>query len=99
MKSRLEFAMLMIFKSMNLSPVRELRFHPSRRWRFDFAFPDKKIAVEVEGGIWARGRHTRGGGYAGDVEKYNEAVKLGWRVLRYHSATLRNFINDWEALK
>jgi len=62
--------------------VREYRFHPARRWRFDFAFPARRIAIEVDGGVWARGRHTRGGGYIADAEKYNEAVVLGWRVLR-----------------
>lgn len=54
-----------------------------RRWRFDFSFPESKIAVEVEGGVHTNGRHNRGAGYEKDLEKYNEAVKLGWRVFRY----------------
>lgn len=66
-------------------PKKEYRFHPDRRWRFDFAFPDIKLAVEVEGGTWNGGRHTRGSGFAADCEKYNEAVLLGWRVLRFDS--------------
>lgn len=61
---------------------KEIRFHPSRRWRFDRAIPEKKIAVEVEGGIFSKGRHTRGSGYAKDCDKYNNAVALGWRVFR-----------------
>lgn len=69
-----------------LKPEREYRFHPKRRWRFDFAFPDTKLAVEVEGGTWANGRHTRGAGYEKDLEKYNAAVLMGWRVLRYSTA-------------
>jgi len=52
-------------------------------WRFDFAWADKKIAVEIEGGVWARGRHTRGDGYTKDCEKYNAAQRHGWVVLRY----------------
>lgn len=64
-------------------PVREYRFAPPRRWRADFAWPDRRLLVEVEGGQWTAGRHTRGAGYAGDVEKYNTAALLGWRVLRF----------------
>lgn len=63
--------------------VREYRFHPDRRWRFDFAFLQVRLAIECEGGTWTRGRHTRGAGFRGDCEKYNEAAILGWRVLRF----------------
>lgn len=63
--------------------VEEHRFHPTRKWRFDFAFLAQRLAVEVEGGVWAGGRHTRGSGFLGDCEKYNEATRLGWRVLRF----------------
>lgn len=63
-------------------PVPEYRFHPTRRWRFDFAWPADKIALEVEGGAFTRGRHTRGAGYLKDMEKYNAAVIAGWRVFR-----------------
>jgi very-short-patch-repair endonuclease len=70
--------------------VRELRFHPLRKWRFDFAFPDGKLAVEIEGGKWIRGRHQRPGGFQSDSEKYNEAVRLGWRVLRFTGDDLGN---------
>ena len=63
-------------------PVEEFRFHPTRKFRFDLCWPDRKLAVEQEGGIWIRGRHTRGKGFATDCSKYNEAVLLGWRVLR-----------------
>jgi len=64
-------------------PVREFRFAPDRRWRFDFAWPDRKIAVELEGGSWIRGRHVRGDGFTRDCEKYNAAVAAGWRVFRF----------------
>lgn len=62
--------------------VPEFRFAPPRRWRFDFAWPQHKIALEVEGGVWTKGRHTRGAGFMADIEKYNEAACLGWRVVR-----------------
>ncbi len=61
---------------------REVRFHPVRRWRFDFAWPDQMVACEVEGATWAAGRHTRGSGFEADCVKYNTAAILGWRVLR-----------------
>jgi len=61
----------------------EYRFHPKRKFRFDFACPSRRIAVEVEGGVWTYGRHVRGSGYIRDMEKYNLAVMEGWRVLRY----------------
>lgn len=63
--------------------VREYKFHPERKWRFDFAHLKSKVAIEIEGGTWSGGRHTRGSGYSNDCEKYNEAAKLGWCVLRY----------------
>ena len=63
--------------------VREYRFDPERRWRFDFAWEPKRFAVEVEGGTWIGGRHNRGVGYAKDLEKYNAASKSGWAVLRF----------------
>ena len=64
------------------APVPEYRFAPPRRWRFDLAWPALRLALEVEGGTWARGRHVRGRGYERDCEKYNAAALLGWRVLR-----------------
>lgn len=62
--------------------VKEFRFHPVRLWRFDYAFPEHKIALEVEGGVWTGGRHTSSVGFLKDIEKYNTATLMGWRVLR-----------------
>lgn len=62
--------------------ISEHRFHPIRRWRFDRAHPQSKTAIELEGGIWIQGRHTRGKGYQNDTEKYNTAQLLGWTVFR-----------------
>jgi hypothetical protein len=64
------------------APEREYRFDGRRKWRFDFAWPAQKVAVEVEGGIWANGRHVRGLGFSNDCEKYNAAAAQGWRILR-----------------
>lgn len=70
-------------------PVREFRFHALRRWRFDYAWPLERVALEVEGGVWSGGRHTRGAGFLGDVSKYNEAAAGGWYVIRCTPRTLR----------
>ena len=64
-------------------PQRELRFHPTRRWRLDAAYKALGLAIEIEGGAWINGRHTRGSGYLGDMEKYNALTESGWRLLRY----------------
>src|SRR5690606_15609007 len=66
-------------------PQREFRFHPTRKWRFDFAWPDAMIAVEVEGAVFSGGRHSRGAGMVADMNKYNTAALLGWTVLRVAS--------------
>lgn len=72
------------------APAREYQFDTARRWRFDFAWPDAMIAVEVEGGTHAGGRHTRGDGYARDCEKYNAAALAGWRLLRFPGEHVRS---------
>ena len=61
----------------------EYRFHPARRWPFDYAWPNLHIAVELDGGTWVAGRHVQGKGYAGDCEKFNQATLLGWHVLHF----------------
>ena len=69
---------------------REVRFHPVRRWRFDFSWPDHMVAVEVEGATWANGRHNRGAGLEADCDKYNTAAVMGWRVLRVTGAMVKD---------
>lgn len=75
--------MAMIVKKFKLpEPVEELKFMPPRKWAFDFCWPDSMVALEVEGGAWSGGRHTRGSGFIKDMEKYNAGTMLGWRILR-----------------
>lgn len=62
--------------------VREHKFCDGRRWRFDFANVIAKVAVEIEGGTWVKGRHTSGMGFRRDCEKYNAASEAGWIVYR-----------------
>ena len=63
-------------------PLLEHLFAPPRRWRFDYAWPIYMVALEVEGGAFVGGRHVRGAGFKRDLEKYNAAVLLGWRLVR-----------------
>ena len=60
----------------------EYRFHPERKWRFDFAAPAVQVAIECEGGIHSGGRHVRGKGFNDDATKYNTATAMGWRLFR-----------------
>jgi len=62
--------------------VKEYAFHPTRKWRFDYCIPEAMIAIEVEGGAYTQGRHTRGKGFIADMDKYNEAAILGWCLIR-----------------
>lgn len=63
-------------------PTPEYRFAPPRRWRFDFAWPDQRVAVEIEGLTYGGGRHQRVDGFVADCEKYEAALMAGWRVYR-----------------
>lgn len=71
-------------------PTAEWRFHAIRRWKLDWAFLSEKLAVEVDGGAWTAGRHTRGKGFEADIEKYAEAMCLGWTILRVTPKQIEN---------
>ena len=103
LQSTLEFVYQL--KAVGLpTPVTELEFSPPRRWRFDLAWPKEKIALEIEGGIFKRkgatrcrtcgqtpaGRHVSGQGFLSDMEKYNKATALGWRLFRVTPQMISN---------
>lgn len=91
MRSRLEEELASQLRLLGTpDPERDLRFHPTRRWMFDFAWPAVRLAVEVEGGVFTRGRHVRWAGLVGDGEKLQEAGRLGWKVLRFHGGQVRS---------
>jgi hypothetical protein len=71
-------------------PVPEYRFHPARRWRLDFAWPDLQIAVEVQGGIWTGGRHATGRGLLADYDKLSTAAVMGWCVILVTPSQIRS---------
>ena len=81
--SHLEETFALQIRALRLpEPVREYRFNEARKFRFDFAWPNLKIAVEIDGGTWSGGRHVRGAGYHNDAVKQNMAACSGWAVLR-----------------
>lgn len=90
-RSKGEQAFMLQARTTNLPPYeREFRFWPGRKFRFDFAWPERLIAAEVEGGSWNGGRHTRGTGFASDCEKYNMAALMRWRVFRFTTEMVKN---------
>lgn len=78
-----EAALIQQLKTLKIEFEQEFQFHTTRKWRADFHIKNTKLLIEVEGGIWSGGRHTRGKGYLGDMEKYNAATMMGFQVLRF----------------
>lgn len=73
---------------------RELRFDPERQWRFDFAWPGRMVAVEINGGTeYGKSRHSKGQGLRDEYEKLNNATWQGWMVFVFDAGQ----VNDWSA--
>lgn len=70
--------------------VKEHVFHTTRKWRFDYAWLDLKVALEIHGGVFTNGRHTRGKGFSEDKVKMNSAQLLGWIVIEATTAQVKN---------
>ena len=83
-------ALLVQIRALKLPlPELEWRFDAVRKWRFDLAWPGKRIGMEVDGGVWSGGRHVRGAGFEKDCEKCNAATLAGWRVYRVTTGMVR----------
>lgn len=90
-QSDLEAAFDYYWRVLDGPPVEaEYQFHPTRKWRFDRCHPRTLTAVELDGGTFSQGRHTRGAGYSADCEKINTATAAGWRVFRLTSDMIQN---------
>lgn len=70
--------------------VPELEFHPERKWRLDYAWPQRRVALEIHGGVFKKSRHTTGVGFTKDKEKMNEAACLGWLVIEVTTDQLKS---------
>jgi hypothetical protein len=112
MKAKLQPANLHLERDLaelGLEFRKEWQFAHPRRWRLDYVlgvFADSQhwepnfTAIEIEGGIWTRGRHTRGAGYQADLEKYNTATMMGYRILRFSTEDVlrgraKAFLAEW----
>jgi very-short-patch-repair endonuclease len=80
----------MFNKTLSNNFISEYRFNPNRRYRFDFAIPDVKTAVEIDGGEHTGQGHASGKGMAHDNEKINEAITMGWKVFRFTGTQVRD---------
>ena len=91
--SHLEVSFAKLWDTINGPPLEpEHKFDANRKWRFDFAHVESKVAIELEGGIWMkgkqRGRHNSPKGFIADCEKYNTAALQGWAVIRLPSPAI-----------
>lgn len=78
-----EAALAFHLKCHKIEFEREVVFAPPRKWRFDFVLKQSPIAIEVNGGTWAAGRHNRGSSILAEYEKLNQAAISGYRVLQF----------------
>ncbi len=87
--SRLERRFELLWRTLDGPKLEsEFRFHPTRRWRADYAHIESRTLIELEGGVWVGGRHNRAAGFVADAEKYFEATMGGWRVVRLVNSQL-----------
>jgi very-short-patch-repair endonuclease len=89
-----EAELMLQLRANHITYKPEFKFCEHRRWRADFLILGTRILVEVEGGTWSGGRHTRGKGYEQDCEKYSWAAAHGWTVLRFTTEQ----VNDLTAI-
>lgn len=86
---------LLILRALEIPYEQEHLFAlPNKRFRFDIAILDQKIAIEYEGLFSEKSGHTTIKGYVKDVQKYNLATILGWRILRYTAVNHTEVHND-----
>lgn len=76
----------------------EYKFCPTRRWRFDYAHIESKVAIELEGGTWVVGRHNHPASIEADMEKYNTASELGWKLIRLTPGMLDREPDRWRSV-
>lgn len=94
-----KWEMEVMLKLIGLPFEKEYVFHPTRKWRADWAIPELKVLVEYEGLFSEKSGHTTINGFIKDCEKYREAAKLGWKVLRYTQKCYTKLSEDINEIK
>lgn len=101
-KTEAQVLMATYLEELGITFTEEWRFHEERRWRFDYSFCHRAqlVAIEIEGGGWIQGRHSRGAGFEGDLEKYATASSMGWMIFRFSpkmvlSGAAKDYIAKW----
>lgn len=77
------------------TPLRQYRFAKEalgRAWRWDLCWPDRMIAIEIQGGIWTRGAHGHPTDILRNMHKHNDATRLGWRFYQFTPTEVRRGI-------
>ena len=95
MKSNLEATFAMALAAVGCDMIREYKFHPTRKWRLDFADQQSKTGLEIDGGEFSGGSHSRGVGMANDYEKRNSATEMGWAIFQITGAMTRKDPLGW----
>jgi len=95
MPSALERSFAFALKAIGVEMIQQYKFHPTRRWRLDFANVASKVALEIDGGEFSNGAHNRGARMANDYEKRNAAIELGWVVFQLTGAMVNNDPLGW----
>ena len=89
--SQLEAELALQIKALGLpEPIREYQAIKGRKFRFDFAWLEHRLLVEVNGGTYTKGAHSTGQGIARDYEKANLATLDGWRVLMFDVKSVKS---------
>ena len=89
--SQLEAELALQIRALGLpEPIREYQAVKGRKFRFDFAWLERKLLVEVNGGTYTKGAHSTGAGIARDYEKCNLGVLQGWRVLSFDGKAVKS---------
>jgi len=95
MPSALERSFAFTLKAIGVEMIQQYKFHPTRRWRLDFAHVASKVALEIDGGEFSNGAHNRGARMANDYEKRNSAIEMGFVVFQLTGAMVKNDPLGW----